>query len=122
MPDSNRSTSNNSESDSIAHMQEIVKNAEELSVTLSALLETAKSSAAAAAEHQSNAASILSELQTKLGETTAAATQAAAVKTQITDDQAVIATKSAHIQQAQEHADLVRANLDRTLPAPETAP
>lgn len=115
MSDSNRSTSNNSESDSIAHMQEIVKNAEELSATLSALLETAKNSAAAAAEHQSNAASILSELQTKLGETTAAATQAAAVKTQITDDQAVIATKSAHIQQAQEHADLVRANLDRTL-------
>jgi hypothetical protein len=35
--------------------------------------------------------------------------------TKIVDDQAVIATKSGHIQEAQVHADGVRANLDRTL-------
>src|SRR5207253_11312508 len=38
-------------------------------------------------------------------------------KTAITDEQAVIATKSAHIQGAQEHADKIRADLDRALTA-----
>jgi hypothetical protein len=40
---------------------------------------------------------------------------AVAARTQVTDEQAVIAAKSAHIQAAQEHADKVRAELDRTL-------
>jgi hypothetical protein len=52
-----------------------------------------------------------------LAEITAAATQAVAANTKITDAQAVIATKSDHIQKAQEHADTVRASLDRTLTA-----
>ena len=38
-----------------------------------------------------------------------------ASKSQIADYQAVIATKSEHIQAAQEHADKVRGELDRTL-------
>lgn len=36
-------------------------------------------------------------------------------RTQIQDDQSVVAAKSAHIQNAQEHADKVRAELDRVL-------
>lgn len=36
-------------------------------------------------------------------------------RTQIQDDQSVIVAKSAHIQSAQEHADKVRAELDRVL-------
>jgi chromosome segregation ATPase len=44
-------------------------------------------------------------------------TQAIASKTQITDLQTVIATKSAHIEEAQIHADKVRADLDRALTA-----
>ena len=51
--------------------------------------------------------------QARLSEINSAATTALAAKTQITDTQAVIATKSDHIQGAQEHADKVRAELDR---------
>lgn len=45
------------------------------------------------------------------------ASLAKTAQTQITDEQAVIAAKSAHIQKAQDHADTVRANLDRALTA-----
>lgn len=45
------------------------------------------------------------------------ANQVLAAKAQLAGDQAVIATKSDHIQKAQDHADAVRANLDRTLTA-----
>lgn len=55
------------------------------------------------------------EAQLKLTEISAYATQAVAANTKITDHQAVVATKSDHIQKAQEHADAVRANLDRAL-------
>lgn len=56
---------------------------------------------------------MITTAQAKLAEITSAATAALAAKTQITDEQAVIATKSSHIQGAQEHADKVRAELDR---------
>lgn len=56
---------------------------------------------------------MIATAQAKLAEITLAATTALAAKTQITDEQAVIATKSGHIQGAQEHADKVRAELDR---------
>lgn len=79
--------------------------------------ESAKAAAREASESQRLIASVLAEAQTKLAEITTAATQAVAAKTQIVDDQAVIATKSDHIQKAQEHADTVRANLDRALTA-----
>ncbi len=60
---------------------------------------------------------IFKNASAKLAEITNVATQVVAVKTQITDDQAVIATKSDHVQKAQEHADKVRADLDRALTA-----
>lgn len=56
---------------------------------------------------------LANSLQSKLAEANAAATAAVAARTQVTDEQAVVATKSAHIQGAQEHADKVRAELDR---------
>src|SRR5689334_14705606 len=62
---------------------------------------------------QLNAAIV--EAQAKLVEINNAATQAVTAITQITDQQAVIASKSEHIQNAQDHADKVRADLDRVL-------
>lgn len=70
-----------------------------------------------AAESQGLAATALSDAQAKLVEISTAATQAVAATTKITDFQAVIATKSDHIQDAQVHADKVRADLDRALTA-----
>jgi hypothetical protein len=69
----------------------------------------------AATESQKQIAAALNDATAKLAEITTAATQAVAAKTKITDDQAVIATKSAHINDAQKHADTVRADLDRQL-------
>lgn len=79
--------------------------------------EELKAAAAKASESQRLIAAALTDAQTKLVEITTAATQAVAAKTKITDDQAVITTKSDHIQKAQEHADKVRADLDRALTA-----
>jgi len=70
---------------------------------------------AAECQRQTNAA--LTESQAKLAEISTIATQAVAANTKITDHQAVVATKSDHIQQAQEHADKVRGDLDRALTA-----
>jgi hypothetical protein len=55
------------------------------------------------------------EATTKLSEISSLATEAIGLKTQIADYQAVVATKSDHIQKAQEHADKVRGDLDRLL-------
>jgi hypothetical protein len=79
------------------------------------LAETATSATTGITDTQRLVATTLSDAQTKLVEITTVATLALAAKTQITDDQAVIATKSQHIQDAQKHADTVRAGLDRTL-------
>lgn len=72
-------------------------------------------------ENTKSAAREVSDIQTSITSTLAdiekARTQALAAKTKIEADQTVIATKSAHIQDAQEHADKVRANLDRELTA-----
>jgi hypothetical protein len=78
-------------------------------------LKNAGTSREAAAESQKQVAAVLNDATAKLTEITTAATQAVAVKTKITDDQAVIATKSAHINDAQKYADTVRADLDRQL-------
>jgi hypothetical protein len=103
---------------------EILKNAQTLLATIAELAETAKTAAAAtgvvrdgAAESQKLIATALTEAKAKLDEITIAATQAVAAKTKITDEQAVIATKSAHIDDAQKHADTVRVDLDRQLTA-----
>jgi len=79
--------------------------------------EVVKKAAAEAADAQRLAAAALADAQGKATEVSGTATLALAAKTQITDEQAVIATKSDHIQKAQEHADKVRADLDRALTA-----
>jgi hypothetical protein len=99
------------------NIEEIVKNAQTALATITAQVETAKTTAASVEEFQKLAKAALTEAKDKLAEISAVATQMAAAKTQITDAQAVIASKSDHIQKAQEHADKVRADLDRQLTA-----
>jgi hypothetical protein len=77
--------------------------------------EIAKTAANGAIESQKQAAQALADAQSKLVEINNAGTQTVAAMTKVVDDQAVIATKSDHIQNAQIHADQVRASLDRVL-------
>lgn len=102
--------------------EELLKVAQSLMTTLTGFSETAKTAAASTSEAKDASIASLKVLgenltaaQTKLTEITAAATQVVAAKTKVTDDQAVIATKSDHIQNAQTHADTIRASLDRAL-------
>jgi hypothetical protein len=78
-------------------------------------LESAGTSAAAAKESQTQAATVLADTQSKLAEISSAATEATAAQTKIVDLQTVIAAKSEHIEDARMHADKVRADLDGTL-------
>lgn len=78
-------------------------------------IETAKTAAKEAADSRNAASAALAEVQAKLAEINAAGRQTIAAMTKVMDDQAVIATKSDHIENAQIHADKVRANLDRVL-------
>lgn len=71
----------------------------------------------ASKDSQRQITAILDDAKAKFAEVSAAATQVVAVQTKITDEQAVIATKSSHINDAQKHADEVRADLDRQLTA-----
>jgi hypothetical protein len=89
----------------------------EITTAATQALTTAGTSRDAAAESQKLVATVLNDAKTKLTEITTAATQAGAAMTKISGDQAVIATKSAHIDDAQKHADTVRAGLDRELTA-----
>jgi hypothetical protein len=89
----------------------------EITTAATQALTTAGTSRDAATESQKLVAGVLAEAKAKLTEITTAATQSVAAMTKITGDQAVIATKSAHIDDAQKHADTVRANLDRELTA-----
>lgn len=66
------------------------------------------------------AVSLQDDLLKKKEEISLISTQAVALSTQMNDTQAIIATKSDHIQKAQEHADNVRSNLDRALTAANT--
>lgn len=79
--------------------------------------DAAKEHAANIEDMQRQLVTIIADAQAKLSDISNVATQATAAKTQITDSQAVIATKSDHIQKAQEHADKVRGDLDRALTA-----
>lgn len=101
----------------VSAMAQVTASRAQITEESSAILTSAKSAATTVAEAQGTITAHLTEAQAKLSDVMAAATQAAAVKAQITDEQAVIATKSDHIQKAQEHADTVRANLDRALTA-----
>lgn len=98
-------------------IEEILNDARTAMASIKACSETAKAVAMEATESQKLTVVALADAKAKLEEITTAATQAVAAKTKITDEQAVIATKSDHIQQAQEHADKVRADLDRELTA-----
>jgi len=75
----------------------------------------------AATEAQTQTTAAMAEAQTKLQEISAVATQAVAARVQITDTQAVIATKSDHIEGAQKHADQVRGQMDRALTAAQAS-
>lgn len=103
--------------DAAASADELLMNAQRVMGEITQLAETVKAAALAATESQRLTAAALSDAQTKVADITTVATQAVAASTQITDEQAVIATKSDHIQKAQEHADKVRGDLDRTLTA-----
>ncbi|MDP2030399.1 MAG: hypothetical protein Q8K12_12240 [Thiobacillus sp.] len=101
----------------IARLDELLAEATKKLAKISKCAAAAESSAAVVAENQTLCVAALADAQIKVAETAAAATQAIAAKTQIVDDQTVIATKSDHIQQAQEHADKVRGDMDRALTA-----
>lgn len=103
--------------DAVPSADELLMNAQRVMEKITQFAETAKTAALAASESQRLTATALSDAQTKVADITAVATQAVAASTQITDEQAVIATKSDHIQKAQEHADKVRGDLDRALTA-----
>jgi len=103
------STSNNSEAQFVnAESQKVLAELEKATAAMQSYMQEAE--AARATLTQAVEAS-----QANLNETRNAATAALAAKTQIIDEQAVVATKSVHIQSAQEHADKVRAELDRLL-------
>ncbi len=87
------------------------------STTATEIVQAATENAAVIEDVQRQVAAVLADAQSKSSDIAAVASQAAAAKTQITDSQAVIATKSDHIQKAQEHADKVRGDLDRVLTA-----
>jgi chemotaxis protein histidine kinase CheA len=102
--------------------EELLKAAQTLVATLTEFCESSKAAAAATTTARDSALAsqkvfgeTLTAAQAKLTEINTVATQVVAAKTKITDDQAVIATKSDHIQKAQEHADTIRASLDRAL-------
>ena len=101
----------------IAMLDELLAEATSSLATMSSYVSSAESAAQAVLENQRLSVVALTEIQTKAADVTTAATQAIAAKTQIVDDQTVIATKSDHIQQAQLHADKVRGDLDRVLTA-----
>lgn len=99
------------------NIDEIVKDPTVAGTAFVQFVETTKAAIAELLEKEKQLAAALTDAQAKLAEITAVGTQAVAAKTQIVDAQAVIATKSDHIQKAQEHADSVRANLDRAFTA-----
>lgn len=108
----------------VDHQTQIAAVLADAQAKLAEIMATAAQVAAAKTQIESeqsaareSARATLTDGQAKLAEIITAATQAVAAKTAITDDQAVIATKSAHINDAQQHADKVRADLDRALTA-----
>src|SRR5260370_5248762 len=89
------------QSSSGAHIEEALIKAREDIASLKDLLNTAEAAKATIQEHLIRSTTILAEIQARDRELTALATQSLVAKTQITDAQAVIVTKSDHIQNAQ---------------------
>jgi hypothetical protein len=83
-------------------IEENAKNAQIVLASITGFAESAKVAAAAAVDSNGLAAKALSDAQAKLVECTTTVTQAMAARTKILDEQAVIATKSDHIQKAQD--------------------
>lgn len=98
-------------------MNAVLAAAQGLLAQLQGLVEAAKERVASIQEAQSAGSTTLANAQAKASEIADAATAATASRTKINDEQAVIASKSDHIQKAQEHADKVRADLDRLVTA-----
>lgn len=98
-------------------MGAVVAAAQQALAQLEVMVESGKQRVAALVEAQGAVASALAVGQAKAAEVADVATAATATKTKIADEQAVIATKSDHIQNAQDHADKVRGELDRVLTA-----
>jgi hypothetical protein len=84
---------------------------------LQALLAATEVDRATLQDRLNQSAALLAKIETQQADSSATATLAAAAKSQIADAQGVIATKSAHIQDAQTHADKIRGDLDRALTA-----
>lgn len=93
-------------------LEELVNNAKNIIGQIQSYAESAKQ---ITSENQTFLVSNRVEIENKSAEVIAASAQVTAAKTQISDYQTVIATKSAHIQDAQEHADKIRGDLDRAL-------
>lgn len=100
-----------------AEVEALLAKAQQALVAINAQASASSVAAEAATENQRRAAEAHTAAQTLLSEANALATQALAIKAQVFDAQAVIATKSDHIENARTHADKVRAELDRTLTA-----
>jgi hypothetical protein len=98
-------------------IDEILKDPTAAGTAFLQFVEATKASVAEFLDTQKQLTVICTDAQAKLAEIAVVGTQAVAAKTQIGDAQAIIATKSEHIQKAQEHADTVRANLDRAFTA-----
>jgi hypothetical protein len=96
-------------------LENIVKPAQIGAETIAQHLETVKAVSQTVSNEMKQISDTLSDSRQKHTEILAVATQALAAQTSINDQQAIIATKSDHIQKAQEHADNVRGQLDRTL-------
>lgn len=96
-------------------IDDMVRNPGAAILKFTEFVEATRAAATQAVESQKQFTASLADVQSKLEEIKTASTLVLTVKTQITDTQAVIATKSDHIQGAQEHADKVRADLDRAL-------
>lgn len=86
---------------------------EQLLSNANALVMALKEKLAEAEFLHTRLAEMASTAESKLADVAAHATAALSAKTQINDDQAVIAIKSSQIQDAQAHADTVRTELDR---------
>jgi predicted nucleic acid-binding Zn-ribbon protein len=87
---------------------------------IESFVESAKANVTNIEAFNRQAESLQSDLLKKKEEISSISTQAVALSTQLNDTQAIIATKSDHIQKAQEHADNVRSNLDRSLTSANT--
>jgi chromosome segregation ATPase len=98
-------------------LSELVAQGQVALASIQEMLASAKAAAAAADEAQKQAVASFADLHAKVADLANTASQALASGTQIADVQAVIAAKSDHIQGAQEHADKIRAELDRVLTA-----